>query len=158
MANINFKNLIRQLVPFHKLQINRLVWLASLLYPLQELFNILVQYRKEVRRITRVTSQIKVFEGYLQTKYNETVNIKLVTFSDGALNICLEDEGILSMDIPLSNENKEGISIPLRLEVREQFGDVDLIVYIPMTLEIDNIRADIERFKQALITYQIIQR
>lgn len=155
--NINFANLVRQLLPFHKLQKNRLIWLTALLYPLQELFNDFIKYRKQVRMMMRVTSQVKIFEGYLQMKYNEPVNIKLVTYDDGALNIGLEREGSQSIDVPLMTDNLEGIAIPLSLEVRAAFGDADFIVYIPQSLDINNIIADIEHFKQALINYKIIQ-
>lgn len=161
--NINFKNLIRQLLPSHKLQPNRLVWVNALLTPLQKLFDDFVVYRTQTRRTMRVTSQVRLFEGYLQTKYNEPISIKLITYDDGALNVGFVKEGdTMSVNAPLIGEaTEDDILIPQEFEIRDiLFEGADFIIYIPQSLgeQIDNVRADIERFKQALTTYKIVQR
>jgi hypothetical protein len=41
--------------------------------------------------------------------------------------------------------------------VRERFGDVDFVVYLPAGVDAERVTADIERFRQALTKYGIVQ-
>lgn len=154
--NILFNNLVRQLLPPHKRQLVRLSLLRAFIAPLSQLFASFADWRSDTRMMINVNSQVKVFEGYLRKKYNEPVTIKIITFDDGLLMVCLENEGILLQpDIGLEAEKK--IDVPLDGEVRDRFGDADFIVYIPAGLDINLIRAEIEKYKQALTKYKIIQ-
>lgn len=154
---INFSNLTRQLIPPHKRQANRLLLLRAFLSPLQGLFDSFDKWRSDTRMMINVNSQVKVFEGYLRKKYNEPITIKIVTFDDGLLMVCLENEGVLNQpDVGFVDEKT--VDIPLDGEIRMQFGDADFIVYIPENINIDLIRAEIERYKQALTDYKIIQQ
>lgn len=154
--NILFNNLVRQLLPPHKRQPVRLSLLRAFIAPLSQLFASFADWRSDTRMMINVNSQVKVFEGYLRKKYNEPVTIKIITFDDGLLMVCLENEGILLQpDIGLEAEKK--IDVPLDGEVRDRFGDADFIVYIPAGLDINLIRAEIEKYKQALTKYKIIQ-
>lgn len=154
--NILFNNLVRQLLPPHKRQSVRLSLLRAFIAPLSPLFASFADWRSDTRMMINVNSQVKVFEGYLRKKYNEPVTIKIITFDDGLLLVCLENEGVLLQpDIGLEAEKK--IDVPLDGEVRDRFGDADFIVYIPTGLDINLIRAEIEKYKQALTKYKIIQ-
>lgn len=154
---INIPNLIRQLLPPHKRQTGRLALLQSFLKPLETLFTDFDIWRANARMMINVNSQVKVFEGYLRRKYNQPIAIKIVTFSDGLLLVGLESEGSAMMPaIGLESENRFA-EVPLETEVRDQFGDADFIVYIPASVDINLIRAEIEKYKQALVTYKIIQ-
>lgn len=154
---ISFINLVRQLTPPHKRQPVRLTLLRAFVAPLQLLFNSFDKWRSDTRMMINVNSQVKVFEGYLRKKYNEPITIKIVTFDDGLLMVCLETEGTLQQpDIGL--EDEETIDVPLDGEIREKFGDADFIVYIPAGLDVNLIRAEIEKYKQALTSYKIIQQ
>lgn len=154
--NILFNNLVRQLLPPHKRQPVRLSLLRAFIAPLSQLFASFADWRSDTRMMINVNSQVKVFEGYLRKKYNEPVTIKIITFDDGLLLVCLENEGILLQpDIGLEAEKK--IDVPLDGEIRDRFGDADFIVYIPAGLDAGLIRAEIEKYKQALTKYKIIQ-
>lgn len=155
---INFQNLARQLLPQHKRQPVRLSFVRAFLSPLQTLFGQSFDiWRDDARMKINVNSQVLVFEGYLRKKYNEKVAIKIVTFDDGLLRVGLEEEGLAMMpEIGLADEDKFA-NVPLDGEIRERFGDADFIVYIPSRVNIDLIRAEIEKYKQALIEYKIIQ-
>lgn len=159
-TRINYKNLVRQLLPTHKRQPVRLWWLQGLTAPLAVLFASFDKWRSDTRMIVNVNSQVKVFEGYLRKKYGQPVEIKIVTYDDGALMVCLEQEGDTQrIDVALDEtEATPTADLPLDGEIREQFGDADFIVYIPAGVDIDLIRAEIERFKQALTQYRIIQK
>lgn len=153
---INYNNLIRQLLPPHKRKPVRLILLRAFIRPLADLFSSFDEWRSDTRMMVNVNSQVKVFEEYLRRKYNEPVRIKIVTFDDGLLMICLEHEGIaLQPEIGFPDEKM--VDIPLDGEIRANFGDVDFIVYIPSGLDITMIRAEIEKYRQALIRYKIIQ-
>lgn len=154
---INFTNLVRQLTPPHKRQPVRLTLLRAFIAPLQALFDSFGKWRSDTRMMINVNSQVKVFEGYLRKKYNEPITIKIVTFDDGLLMVCLENEGTLQQpDIGFADE--ETADVPLDGEIRERFGDADFIVYIPAGADISLIRAEIEKYKQALTSYKIVQQ
>lgn len=157
---INFNNLVNGLLPWFKRTPVRLSFLRAIVAPLGRLFGDFDKWRSDTRMIVNVTSQVAVFEGYLRKKYGQPIEIKIVTFDDGALEVCLEAEGYTQcVDIPLEEEQEEFAppAVPLDGEIRTQFGDADFIVYIPMGVDIELITADIERFKQALTHYKIIQ-
>lgn len=156
--NINFLNLVRQLLPPHKRQPVRIKLLAAFFSPLQSLFDLFVTWRDNSRMMVNVNSQVKVFEGYLRKKYNEPISIKIVTFDNGLLLVGLEIEGITMWpEISFENENRMK-EIPLEKEIRNKFGDADFIVYIPKSVDKIQIEAEIEKYKQVLTTYKIIQQ
>lgn len=104
-----------------------------------------------------VNSQIKVFEGYLRKKYNEPVSIKIVTYNNGLLLVGLGIEGkTMWPEIGLETERMK--AVPLENEIRDKFDRVDFIVYIPAGIDINLIDAEIQKYKQVLTTYKIVQQ
>lgn len=156
---IDYSNLVRQLLPAHKRQPVRLWWLRRLVAPLGGLFSSFAAWRDEVRMLVNVTSQVRVLEGYLRVKYGQPVAIRIETYEDGGLLVCLEEEGETQrLNIALDEaEAVPAADVPLEGELRERFGDVDFVVYIPQGVDIECVRADIERFRRALVKYKIIQ-
>ena len=156
---IDYRNLVRQLLPTHKRQPVRLWWLGRLTAPLAGLFTDFETWRDDTRILMNVTFQVRVFEGYLRKKYGQPVAIRVETYEDGGLRICLEEEGDTQrLDLALEAEGTPAAEVPLEGELREQFGDVDVVVYIPQGVDIEQVVADVERFKQALVKYKIIQK
>lgn len=154
---MNCPNLVRQLLPPHKRQPVRLKWLIGLLALLQRLFDSFDVWRKGTRMLVNVNSQIKVLEGYLRKKFND-VNIRIVTFNNGLLLVGLISEGrTMWPEIGLAKEKQMKL-IPLENEVCDKFGGVNFIVYIPTTVDKQQIELEIDKYKQALITYKIIQQ
>lgn len=151
---LRIDSLVRQLLPPHKRLFYRLSWIRGLLAPLQYLFSEFDGWRSDIRVVVNANSQVKVLEGYLQKKYNKSSAIKIVTFNDGLLLVCLDIEGDALQPEFSQNILRE---ISLEGEIRETFGDVNFIVYIPAGVDIDLLRADIEKYKMALIKYKIIQ-
>lgn len=49
-------------------------------------------------------------------------------------------------------------AIPLENEIRDKFDGVDFIVYIPAGININLIDAEIQKYKQVLTTYKIVQQ
>ena len=49
-------------------------------------------------------------------------------------------------------------SVPLENEVRDKFDGADFVVYIPLEVDKVLIEAEIEKYKQVLTTYKIIQK
>lgn len=154
---MNCPNLVRQLLPPHKRQPVRLKWLIGLLALLQRLFDSFDVWRKDTRMLVNVNSQVKVLEGYLRKKFND-VNIRIVTFNNGLLLVGLISEGrTMWPEIGLAKEKQMKL-IPLENEVCDKFGGVNFIVYIPTTVDKQQIELEIDKYKQALITYKIIQQ
>jgi len=153
---INFPNLVKQLLPNHKRQPVRLGILEALLAPLNGIFSVFNIWREETRRIIKINNQVIVLEKYLQYKYNNEL-IRVRTYDDPLLNVSLRGENELyRLTIGLRQE-MVFCDIPLRGELSEVFGNADYIVSIPASVKIEDIRADIERFKQILIKYKIVQ-
>lgn len=98
-----------------------------------------------------------MLEGYLQRKYSEMTSIKVVSFDDGAMLMGLEEEA-LGVYFSYDESEGEGVEVPLEGEMRSMFDDVDFIVYIPTTIEITDVIADIEQFKLANVKYKITQQ
>jgi len=155
---MNYKNLIRQLLPPHKRQPNRMAFLRGLIAPLQSLFDSFNAYRNDSRMMFNVNSQVKVLEGYLRKKYNEPLGIKIATFDAGLLNVGLEIEGGTMMVWFGLSEEGTLKDVPLKDELRDKFADTDFVVYIPSGVDKLQVEADIEKYKLALVTYKIIQQ
>ncbi len=154
---VNFPNLVRQLVPTHRRQSVRLWWLRVLVSPLVKLYDDFVAWRTDVRFRINLTSQVRVLEGYLNKKYDQTDSIRIVAFDDGLLWVGLITEGDnYHPRIGLTTEADYLVPIPLENEIRSNLGDVDFIVYIPSWVEPDLIRAEIEKYRLAGMTYTII--
>lgn len=156
---ILFTNLVKQLLPPHRRQKTRLSLLTSFVAPLQKLFTEFDTWRGHTRMIVNVTSQVAALEGYLKSKYNEPITIKIVTYDDGALELCTFAEGdTLSVDIGCETE-LDSPPMPLHKEgeTRIEFGDANFLVYLPLSVDKVALTADIERFKQALLKYKLIQ-
>lgn len=156
--SVGYGRLVRMLIPPEKRQPKRLGWLQALVaIPLVSLFASFDKWRQNTRMMINVNSQVKVFEGYLRKKYNEPIAIKIVTFEDGLLSVCLEEEGT-TLQPKFGNEPAEMQAIPLDGEMRIRFGDVDFIVYIPLGVNPDLISAEVEKYKQALTTFKVVQQ
>lgn len=153
---LGFPNLVRQLLPNHKRQPVRLWLLRALAAPLGQLYGQFDAWRDNVRMMVNVNAQVRVLEGYLRKKYNRPVSIRIETFDDGLLLVCLEEEGEALMPA-VGDEPGAWCAVPLEGEVRARFGDTDFIVYIPASLDRGLIAAEIERYKQALTSYKIVQ-
>lgn len=159
---INFKRLVVQLLPWTKRMPVRVSMLRSMTSRLDSLFSEFDLWRDDVRMTVNVNSQVAVLEGYLRKKYRQPIAIKIVTYDDGALQVGLAEEGdTFLVAVPLEGEETAAmppLEVPLEAEIRDRFGDADFIVYIPTGVDTDMIRADIERFKQALTIYKIVQQ
>ncbi len=158
MIKINFNNLVKQLLPWHKRKPVRLTLLGGALSPLATLFARFDSWRDDVRRRINISAQVAVLEGYLRHKYDSSVSLYIETFDDRLIEVYLEAEGLENtMSVPLSVDDGF-IEIPMYGEVREKFGNVDFVVYIPANLDLEQIRAEIELYRQAGVRYKIIQR
>lgn len=159
MLRLNFNNLVCGLLPWYKRQPVRLGLLRSMAFPLGGLFADFDIWRNDTAVMINVNSQVAVLEGYLRKRYGQPIAIKIVTFDDGALEICLEAEGdARSVLIALDGESAVDTMVPLPGELRQLFGDADFLVYVPTGVDLDLLQADIERFKQAMTQYKIIQK
>lgn len=154
---VNFKNLVRQLLPPHKRQSNRLLLLQTFLSPLQSLFDFFTVWRSEKRMLIHINSQVRVLEGYLRYKYHDRLGIKIQTYDDGLVAIGVQEEGIAMMGAIGLEKEELFLKIPLEGEIRNEMGGVDFIVRIPLGVDIEAVRADIEFYKTALVRYNIIQ-
>lgn len=156
--DIDIRNLVCQLVPPHKRLPVRLAWLSSLLAPLVDIWISFYAWRANARMMVNVNSQVAVLEGYLRKKYNQPVAIKIESYTDGLLWVPLASESdALQPAFGSSFGEEPSPEIPLKDELRGRFDGYDFIVYIPSSVDRTLVEADIEKYRQALIKYKIIQ-
>ena len=156
--DIDIKNLAYQLVPPHKRLPLRLRWLSAMLMPLAEQWTLFCAWRTASRMLVNVNSQTAVLEGYLRTKYHEPTAIKIESYEDGLLTIALSDESEDRQVRFHSSEKGNPVpEFPLSQEIRNRFEGVGFLVYIPGHLDRTLIEAEIDRYKQALMTYRLVQ-
>lgn len=152
---IDFRNLVRQLLPDHKRQPVRLRVLRAFVKPLADLWVSFSLWRDQTRELLHVTNQKGVLEHFLRSKYG-TADIAIESYRETGLAIGLRSEGT-GVAAAVGSNSAEGTPAiaALRGENREQFGDVDFIVCIPSEVDADQVRADIEKYRAALTTYKI---
>lgn len=155
-TKLNIANLVFQLLPAHKRQPKRLGLLGAFLSPLITLYDTFSVWREDTRVLFNVASQVTVFEGHLRKKYNSDA-ISIATSESGAIRVGLSSEGLVHrLTIGLVAEGTK-VSIPLLGELDTTLGGVDFIVNIPYFVDASDVRADVERFRQVLVTYDIKQ-
>lgn len=154
---IDFGNLVRQLLPHHKRQPVRLSILGAFVEPLAKLFAAFLEWRDKTRRVLGVTNQKGVLEQFLRNNYNAP-DITIESYRERGLAVGLRPEGAgVAQDVGQNGDEGTPAVIPLRGENREQFGDVDFIVHIPERVDVEQVRADIEKYRVVLTTYKIEQ-
>ncbi|GEM_PF-414521 len=169
---VNYLNFVRQMIPPHKRKPMRLQWLQSLISPLQELFDAFHTWREHSRMMINVNSQVAVLVGYLRRRYNDD-RIRIESFSNRLLLVGLLQEGrgmwpafsLNETDRVAETDEYEEVTdelvflqpVALENEMYEKFDGADFIVYIPYSVDKDMITAEIEKYKQVLLKYIIIQ-
>lgn len=164
---INIQNLVFQLIPLHKRFRVRYGWLSGLLKPLMNLWDEFSQWRTDIRLLVNVNSQKKVLAGFLYKKLG--AEVKIETFNDALLQIPLSHENentfpffaFLNEDLsqfPQEKAEQYYSKVPLQGEKREEFEDTDFMVYIPATVNKDEVEAYVEKYRQALVRYKIVQQ
>lgn len=155
---VDFGNLVRQLLPDYKRQPVRLRILRAFVKPLADVFVQFRRWRDQTRKLLNVTNQKGVLEWFLRDKY-KAAEITIESYRQAGFGVGLRTEGIgVSQAIGADRSEGTPVSIPLRGEHREQFGDVDFIVHIPLLVNIEQVRADVEKYRAALTSYKIVQQ
>lgn len=158
--NVNFRHLIYQLLPPNKRQPVRVRWLTALFSPLTGLWQSFQAWRNESRMLINVNSQTAVLEGFLRNLYHEPTAIKIESYADGLLWVSLSSESEerqVDIDWVVTDGAQDVPLVPLANELRNKFADADFVVFIPSRLDKTLVAAKIDKYKQALINYKIIQ-
>ena len=146
---LNFKEIVRQNVAPHRRQPNRLGWLWALV-DLESVWDAFVAWRDYYRYKVHVTSQHKSLEGHLNKTFGGGILIK--SYEDQFLAIGLNSEPAHWVLFEPMQE------IALEGEGGQSFQDVDFIVYVPEGVDLNLVRAEIERYKIADRTYKIVTK
>lgn len=158
--DIDIRHLVYQLLPVHKRLPFRLAWLGALLQPLCDLWVRFASWRTDTRLLINVNSQAAVLEGFLNLKYNKRFGIKIESYYDGLIFAPRSDEAEGNHpEIHSDAAEEPALRLPHTNEIRERFGDdTDFVIYIPADIDKTLVQADIDRYKQALVEYKIIQQ
>lgn len=146
---LNFKEIVRGYVAPHRRQPNRLRWLWALV-DLESVWDAFAAWRDYYRYKVHVTSQHKSLEGHLNKTFGGGILIK--SYKDQFLAIGLNSEPAHWVLFEPMQE------IALEGEGGQSFQDVDFIVYVPEGVDLNLVRAEIERYKIADRTYKIVTR
>lgn len=146
---LNFKEIVRQYVAPHRRQPVRLAWLRALL-DLDGVWDAFSAWRDYYRYKVHVTSQHRSLQGHLNKTFGGGIRVK--SYEDQFLDIGLDSEPahwVLFDPLP---------EIALEGEGGQSFADVDFIVHVPEGVDLNLVRAEIERYKIADRTYKIVTR
>lgn len=157
MFKINYKNLIRQVLPPLKRTPVRLSMLECLIRPLIELYDDFVWWRTYQRLLINVNGRVKVLEGFLRFKYG-TTEISVVTTVDYLQGIGLYAEGgTMLMDMGMEDDAESThVLFPLLKEMEDDQFMFDFLVYTPAYVDVNEVIADIEQYKTINSTYKLI--
>lgn len=168
---INIGKAINRLLPFYMRGRNIILYLTAILQPLQSLANSFNQWANEIVVATKMTSQIILFEWYLNrqlSKYFQTPNSKIVIRDSESIGVPIyweeadieeEDEVVVGFE----NENlPENVVFYYDNEILN-FSQASFIVYSPqintelITREkyLQLLKGYIERYRLSGKTYII---
>ena len=126
-----------------------LKWLQALI-DLQTVWDGFSSWRAYYRYKRHVTSQHKSLQGHLTRLFGP--GIKVRSYDDELLDVGLDSEPAHWVVFAPYQE------LALSGEGGQSFGGKDFIVYIPPTVNIEVVKAEIEKYKLADKTYKIIER
>lgn len=145
-----------RLLPSHLRKTNRHQFLNCLVSPLESIVSKIFALRKDTILEVATTPQRLAMIGYIKAKYGVD-NVSIVESDDGSVSIGLDGEGDLyALMVGLESE---GVSKSFALdgEVSDSFGDVDFKLYVPSSVPLEELIADVERRKPVTVKYEIIQ-
>lgn len=156
MIKIHYPNLIRQILPPLKRTPVRLAWFEALLTPLIEIYNQFQRWSELERMLINVNGRTMVLEGYLRFKYSNN-EIAISTTIDNLPGIGLINEGETYIAlVGLIHETSEPFDLPLISERQGGQYDVDFVVFVPAGVDVNDVIADIERYKTPFATYNLL--
>lgn len=155
MPKVIFDNLVKQMVPPMKRLPVLLAFLRALVSPLLPLWTAFVAWRSYQRMLINVYGCKIVLEGFLRSKYG-TLDIRIASSRKLLPRICLRAEGRNSLKrIGLQSEDSR-LRTALRSEAASSSLGVDFVVFVPVEVDVNTIRADIEQYKPHFATYKIV--
>lgn len=153
--NINFNWYVEKYIPPFIRKIKTVKVAKALIKPLLSLWIDFFNFRQEMIYRTNLTSQRLSLESHLNKIFDPIQKrILILHYNDAGLFFPLSDEGYDGIVISLEAEN-DGIFIALDGEVQEDLG-VSFIVHVPTGLNNEMIKGEIELYKLAGKTYNII--
>lgn len=156
MIKIHYPNLIRQTLPPLKRTPVRLAWFNALLSALIEMYNEFQRWAELQRMLINVNGRTMVLEGFLRFKYGNT-EIAISTTIDNLPGIGLVNEGDIYIAlVGLLDETAKPFELPLISERQGGEYDVDFVVFVPAGVNVNDVIADIERYKTPLATYNLV--
>lgn len=146
---LDFKEIIRQYIAPHRRQSVRLGWLRALV-DLDGVWQSFAAWRDYYRYKVHVTSQHRSLQGHLVKTFGSGILVK--SYEDQFLAVGLNAEPAHWVLLEPMQE------IALEGEGGQRFKDVDFIVYVPQGVDLNLVRAEIERYKIADRTYKIVTK
>lgn len=156
IVNINVSNLMWRLLPSHLRKPVRHLFLRCLVSPLESIISQLFVMRKDTILEIATTPQRLAMIGYIKAKYSVT-DVDIKESDDGSISVGLQAEGeIFVMKVGLESE-EIAQNFALEGEVSDSFGDVDFKVYVPSSVPLEEVTADVERRKPVATKYEIVR-
>jgi hypothetical protein len=155
MINFNINWYVEKYLPGFIRKTNNVRAIKALVKPLLSLLTDFYNFRIEMIYRTNLTSQRLSLESHLNKIFDPIQKrILIAHYSDSGLFFPLSDEGYEGTIVSLESEN-DGLFIALDGEVREEIG-VSFLIYAPTGLNNEMIKGEIEQYKLAGKTYEII--
>lgn len=156
MIMIDFARGIPSWLPASKRKPYRIHFLRIMINTLQALFNEFNLWRHRQRKMVNLTSQVQLFEAYLNDLFGVT-GIFMQSKETNYIGIGLDAEGEMHhLQIGLNESEPPLADIPLSSDNSINY-DVDIVCYAPAGVDLERLKSAIERYKLATKTFKIIQ-
>jgi len=161
MFNINWSNLISNLLPWFHVRTVMLSWLGALVHPMQALYTGFLQFREARLYETKYNGQVAELEYVLNDYYYNDGTLRTIYIEDNT------DQGDTFIYNTLENEDETHIFNADEAEgdeydtfiynVNEGSGSSDFIVWVPdtLTFDINEITSLVRKYKMAGPSFSI---
>lgn len=92
----------------------------------------------------------------MRAKYDPTLSIRIVSNKNRLLAVGLKPEGRTHF-AAVGLKGKRRVAVALKHEMYDLYGDADFLVFVPAGVDIELIRIEVEKYRQAGVNYKIIQ-
>jgi hypothetical protein len=155
MINFNVKDyVLKWLSPIRRTS-DLLQFIYALVNPIHELWTEFVSWRTSQYYNLNITGQTYALQEHLNSKFDNTLRrINISHYNDLGFYVPLESEGYEPVAISLESEDW-GEFIALEGEVYESIG-VSFQVYIPLSLNVQLVIAELMKYKLAGRSFEVL--
>lgn len=155
--SIDFEKLVSDILPPRKRKPRRIAFIYRLAATLRRIHGEFLATQSELTYLSRITSQVAIFERYLVEQFGEGITITVHQLTNIEEFLKHEDDDEFGFIIVHEEDQEDGGSY-IRHE-EDTSGMYNFTVHVPAVLnaDLERIAALINKFKTPGSTYQILE-